>query len=48
MMDHLFIGQIVHTKSLDEFEIFIDGFIAVQNGKVSLFQLALNFFKFIS
>lgn len=33
-MDHLFVGQIVHTKSFTDFEIITDGFIAVQNGKV--------------
>lgn len=30
----LFIGQIVHTKSLNELETITDGFIAVKNGKI--------------
>lgn len=33
-MDHLFVGQIIHSKAIDEFEIFTHGFLAVQNGKV--------------
>lgn len=33
-MDHLFVGQIVHTKSISDFEIFTDGFVAVQDGGV--------------
>lgn len=34
-MNHLFLGQIIHTKSIDEFEIFTNGYIVVENGKVS-------------
>lgn len=33
-MDDLFIGQIVHCKSLNELETIVDGFIAVKNGKI--------------
>lgn len=33
-MDDLFVGQIVHCKSLNELEIITDGFIAVKNGKI--------------
>lgn len=36
-MDHLFVGQIVHTKSISEFEIFVDGFVAVQDGEVHIY-----------
>lgn len=33
-MDHLFVGQIVHSKSLSDLEIFTHGFLAVQDGEV--------------
>uniref|UniRef100_A0A182WK56 Guanine deaminase n=1 Tax=Anopheles minimus TaxID=112268 RepID=A0A182WK56_9DIPT len=33
-MKQVFIGQIVHSKSLDELEIFEDGFVAVNDGKI--------------
>lgn len=34
-MDDLFIGQIVHCKSINELEIITDGFVAIKNGKVA-------------
>lgn len=46
-MDHLFIGQIVHTKSFNEFEIIVDGFVAVRNGKVSKFSLSLQIYSIL-
>lgn len=33
-MDDLFIGQIVHCKSINELEVIPDGFIAVKDGKI--------------
>uniref|UniRef100_A0AAG5D092 Guanine deaminase n=1 Tax=Anopheles atroparvus TaxID=41427 RepID=A0AAG5D092_ANOAO len=33
-MKQIFVGQIVHCKSLDELEIFPDGFLAVNDGKI--------------
>lgn len=33
-MDHLFLGSIVHSKSLDELETIEDGYLAVKNGKI--------------
>lgn len=33
-MDHLFLGTIVHSKSLNELEIIENGFLAVKNGKI--------------
>lgn len=32
--NHLFIGSIIHWKSMDEIELLTDGFIAVQDGEV--------------
>lgn len=34
-MSQLFLGQIIHCKSFDELETFADGFLAVENGKIS-------------
>lgn len=33
-MDHLFVGPIVHSKSLNEFETIENGHLAVKNGKI--------------
>ncbi|XP_035911504.1 guanine deaminase [Anopheles stephensi] len=33
-MKQVFVGQIVHCKSLDELELFEDGFVAVNDGKI--------------
>lgn len=33
-MDHLFVGQIVHCKSFNDLETIVDGYVAVQNGKI--------------
>lgn len=33
-MDHLFLGSIAHSKSLDDFETIEEGFLAVKNGKI--------------
>lgn len=34
-MSKVFIGQIIHTKSLEEFILYTNGFVAVdENGKV--------------
>lgn len=33
-MDHLFLGSIGHSKSLNEFETIENGFLAVKNGKI--------------
>lgn len=33
-MDHLFLGSIAHSKSLNEFETIENGFLAVKNGKI--------------
>lgn len=33
-MDHLFLGSIVHSKSLDDLETIENGFLAVKNGKI--------------
>lgn len=33
-MDHLILGQIVHSKSLNELETIENGFVAVKNGKI--------------
>lgn len=32
--NHLFIGSIIHWVSMDEMELFTDGFVAVQGGQV--------------
>lgn len=34
-MSQLFLGQIVHSKSFDELEAIADGFLAVENGRIS-------------
>lgn len=34
-MDQLFLGQIIHCKSFDELETLGDGFLAIENGKIS-------------
>lgn len=34
MSGTVFFGQIVHSKSFTELEIFPDGFIAIHDGKV--------------
>lgn len=39
-MNYLFLGQIIHTKSINEIEIFTNGYIVVENGKVSKIFLA--------
>lgn len=33
-MDHLFLGSIAHSKSLNELETIENGFVAVKNGKI--------------
>ncbi|XP_055300066.1 guanine deaminase [Sitodiplosis mosellana] len=33
-MDHLFLGSIAHSKSLDDLETIENGFLAVKNGKI--------------
>lgn len=33
-MDHLFLGSIVHSKSLNELETIENGYLAVKNGKI--------------
>lgn len=33
-MDHLFLGSVVHSKSLNELETIENGFVAVQNGSI--------------
>lgn len=54
-MDQLFAGQIVHCKSIDDFEILTNGFLAVRAGKVliilnhfSVIKLTFNVFIFIT
>lgn len=34
-MSQLFLGQIVHSKSFDELETIPDGFLAIENGRIS-------------
>lgn len=41
-MNRLFLGQIVHCKSFSEFELFPDGFLAIENGKVKAIGSRLN------
>ncbi|KFB42696.1 AGAP005282-PA-like protein [Anopheles sinensis] len=33
-MKQVFLGQIVHSKSLEELELYVDGFLAVSDGKI--------------
>lgn len=37
-------GNIVHSKSFNDFEIIVDGFLAVQDGNVSYNCILVSFF----
>lgn len=44
-MDHLFVGQIVHSKSLEELEIYTHGFLVVQDGGVSIINISTHVYN---
>lgn len=39
--EHVFIGTIIHSKSLNELEVIKNGFIVVNDGKVTYITLIL-------
>lgn len=41
-MNHLFLGQIIHTKSFSDFELFTNGFLAIENGQISAIGARVN------